>query len=312
MSAKERTRLAIPYLPPSMASVSVPLPSEHPDNNLTTRHSPPNFSKPFGSLGRSDTPHFTLHEFRKLQSSATSTPSFDSNHKRLRRKPSRRDLSTRRSARFTDGAPVTCKTSPLDPLPSHKLPSPFLPPPPSTPQYSTGAASFSLASTSSTLQSSPVRTPVPAESLYAEQWESAGGQSEAIRHKRKFPSIKHAKRLPHHAFRGWCVYAAVLDTGESDFAGDGRGEEIYVAQAGKESEPESAGGRTAGKETDGRRGRSVRFAGVRQETSSSGERSDSGGPRDTFTDSTYTLSKFKFPTPPNHIWASTFGTCASF
>ena len=112
------------------------------------------------------------------------------------------------------------------------------------------------------------------------------------------------------------MHAAVFDLGGGDI-GDFKdlGREAGVHRAGASSErdlrrePEAR----AGVESSGRKGRAVRFEGFESESSSEAEhsrtsetaRSDQG--REGTLTSSYSLSKFKFPAPPNHFSAGTFG-----
>jgi len=119
--------------------------------------------------------------------------------------------------------------------------------------------------------------------------------------KRKFPFAQ-AKRLPRRAVSAWCVYAAVIEQGV--------GKDLEVSDSTVESEPEAERDLEE-QRIEIRRGRSVRFAEIEKETSSGAEQSTSGEEKDGTTGSTFTLSKFKFPQPPGHTWAGTFGKVAS-
>lgn len=295
--------------PPRMTSATMPLLSEHPGINLTTRQSPPNFSKPFGSLSRQSHPHSTLDQFRKLEQPPPllSSPLIDFH--RLRRKPSRVDLTAKLFAAAPDRRPV-CGEAPLFSLFTLQNTSPSLhPPQPSTPQDYTSAASPSLTSTASTIQSSPAQSPHPAGSTF-EPWECEESfvLAQPIRYKRKFPSIKQPKRLPRRDQRSdWCVYAAIVGGGEGDI--DDHEGVANVLAVGIGEERESRGGAQAegAAEFGGRRDKSVRFAGIASESSSSVDNASSGEEKGVGSESTYTLSKFRFPTPPSYNWAGTFG-----
>lgn len=117
--------------------------------------------------------------------------------------------------------------------------------------------------------------------------------------KRKFPSFRTAKRLPRRAAADWYVYAAVIQT-EDEVGSFG----TQVA----ESDSDTPGDAYVKSRENAKRGRSVRFAGIADNASSGTEQTTSGEEKETTGGSTYSLSKFKFPTPPGFVtWADTFG-----
>ncbi|KAK5121112.1 hypothetical protein LTR85_005596 [Meristemomyces frigidus] len=301
-----------------MAAANIPLLSEYPGIDLTTRQSPPNFSKPFGSLRRQDASHFTFGEFRKLERSPALAPSPSVDCRRLRRKPSRADLSAKAFASARSQPPVRSEAPLFGLLTSQNSSSQLHPPLPSTPHDYTSAASPSLTSTASTIQSSPAHTPHPPGGSSFEPWESEESFElvQPVRYKRKFPSIKQAKRLPRRGDSSdWCVYAAVLggDSGSDDLESGGYGREAGVHAVETKAARELNGGAwaKAAAGAESRRGRSVRFAGIGNESESSGEQTSSSEEKEVADGSTYTLSNFKFPTPPGYNWAGTFGKTSS-
>ena len=275
----------------------MPLLGQHLEPNVTTR-SPRNFSKPFSSPSSPVTPH-SAHEFRDLEQLSSFTWRIpQSKSPPLRRKPSRLDLT----ASGDDGLRgvehlVTRGSATLAPLPRRQQELELAPsalPRQPTPQHRT-PTSPSLSSSITTLQSTPTHSPIVPGGADGE-WQSTGGVQ--VSSKRKFPFVL-AKRLPRRATREWCVYAAVIE---------GRPEGLDASNHSAESESESDSVQEA--ETQpvayGRE-RSVRFAGLERETLSGTEQSSSGEDKNTNAGSTYTLSKFKFPQPPGHTWAGTFG-----
>lgn len=126
---------------------------------------------------------------------------------------------------------------------------------------------------------------------------------EAIRTKRKFQHLRVAKRLPHYTahqseFEGvWEVHAAVLDVGA--FEADVVGERDGIHMTAPLSNPPHSASKV---------GRSVRFEDESARKAPQGVETKSASDADQSATSSYSLSKFKFPAPPGHNWAGTFGT----
>ncbi|KAF2765464.1 hypothetical protein EJ03DRAFT_207682 [Teratosphaeria nubilosa] len=282
----------------------------------STLGSPRNFSKPFGSPASSppprDSPYVTLHDFLHAQHEALPLLDLSPNQavRPLRRKSSRRDLSG-------DFLPATSHQASSRQLPRLRSPDsqalliPLPPLPPSTPQQHPSAASPSLSSTITTLQSTPTQTPVaqPGLDLPPSIEPACRVLLEPLRVKRKFPGPKPPKRLPRRAGDGgWLVFANVIGDSESVDHLQGHVQSVSVperprgglAARGRRPETESI---------EAKRDRSVRFAGIWSESDEgeSTDRSAQGQEKDATGDSTYTLSKFKFPTPPGYAWSGTFG-----
>jgi len=283
---------------PTIDPAAVPLMSPYPDPNVTTLERRPNFSKPFQPPSQPSSSHMTLHEIRQRQQQCRLAPSPDIDSHALRRKHSRRDFAG-------DVRPAVAIEAPVHPpapliVSSHPLPVP------STPQHHPAVTSPSLSSTGTTLQSTPTQTPpayLPTDNQRRRDVDIDDLVELKVRADRNFPYIKQAKRLPRRAAdNAWCVYAAVI--------GEGCEADIQPAAGVRLVESKlEAGGRVARPERRGpaRRDRSVRFAGVWSESDLDSEKTTSGEEKDTTRDSTYTISKFKFPTPPGYTWAGTFG-----
>ncbi|KAK0249362.1 hypothetical protein LTS09_015515 [Friedmanniomyces endolithicus] len=276
----------------------MPLHGEYSDHNVTTR-SPRNFSKPFTSLSSPTTPHsehgirdLEQHPFFSWQIPHSSSPP-------LRRKPSHVDLAATDYGKLSRGDVVTLASSRLVPIRGQQQQQNFAPTllPAFSPerQQLPAPKSPSLSSSITTLQSTPTYSPVLPGGGPLDQCQGAG--STPVSSKRKFPFAQ-AKRLPRRAVSAWCVYAAVIEQGV--------GKDLEVSDSTVESEPEAERDLEE-QRIEIRRGRSVRFAEIEKETSSGAEQSTSGEEKDGTTGSTYTLSKFKFPQPPGHTWAGTFG-----
>ncbi|KAH9835061.1 hypothetical protein Tdes44962_MAKER08597 [Teratosphaeria destructans] len=270
-----------------------------------------NFSKPFGSPAssppRRDSPYVTLHEFFHAQHEALPLLDLSPNPapRPLRRKSSRRDLSG-------DYSPANSHQASSPPLPRARSPDSqalLIPLPPSTPQQHPSAASPSLSSTITTLQSTPTQTPVAQPGLNLPSSSEAACRVflEPLRVKRKFPGPKPPKRLPRRADDGgWLVLASVI--GDRESVDHLQVQSVCVPErprgglAARGRRPESEG-------IKAKQDRSVRFAGIWSE-SDEGESTDrlaQGGGKDATGDSTYTLSNFKFPTPPGYARLGTFG-----
>lgn len=287
------------YCPVStIDTAEVPFMGPYLDPNVTTFESRRNFSKPFRLPSQPSSSHITIHEFQQRQQSPRLAPSPDVDSHILRRKNSLRHLAGDEGASVAVEAPL----HPPAPLIVSSQPLPA----PSTPQHHPAVTSPSLSSTGTTLQSTPTQTP-PAYLPTNNQRRRGIDVDELVglkvRTDRYFPHIKQAKRLPRRAVDNtWCVYAAVIR--ECDEADVQPVAGVHLVESKLE-----ASGRIARPERRGlaRRDRSVRFAGVWSESDLDSEKNTSGEEKDTTRDSTYTLSKFKFPTPPGYNWAGTFG-----
>jgi hypothetical protein len=294
-----------------MEPASLPLLGEHLDINLTTLALPRNFSKPFGSAEHPPSPQITLHEFRKRQQGPSLAPSPDFHVRPLRRKASSASLSSSvfaaeaREASVVRELPLVQSASSNDILPP--LPSLF----PTTPQQDGAAASPSLSSTVTTLPSTPTQTPsshcTDLRTQYSQEERVA--LVEPLQTKRKYPCTKQYKRLPRRADEAWRVYAAIVDE-----SGGGDGDEFERGPAaGAHASEAPRGGLVGGRRpraedgAGGKRDRSVRFAGIWTDSDVGSESLETPEEREHTADSTYTLSKFKFPTPPGYGWAGTFG-----
>ena len=133
------------------------------------------------------------------------------------------------------------------------------------------------------------------------------GLAEPVHSKRKFPSFKPAKQLPRRVSgEDWCVYAAIVKSegGDSEYCGSEVGGQ---ATDGGEAFAVHGGNSERGSDLHGKGGRSVRFAGIERGSSKGGEHPSSSEEHEGTGDSSYTLSKFKFPAPPSYAWVGTFG-----
>ncbi|KAK0363046.1 hypothetical protein LTR94_016931 [Friedmanniomyces endolithicus] len=269
----------------------MPLLGQYSDHNVTTR-SPRNFSKPFASLSSPTTPHseHEIHDLKRHPFFSWQTP--HSTSPPLRRKPSHIDLAATDYGKLSGADVVTLASSRLAPIrrqQQQQLEPALLPAfSPVQQQQLPTPKSPSLSSSITTLQSTPTYSPVPAGGGPFDQWQGAA-----------FTQVSSKpKRLPRRAVSAWCVYAAVIEQGiEKD---------LEVSDSTVESESEAERD-SEEQRIEVRRGRSVRFAEPKKETSSGAEQSTSGEEKDATTGSTYTLSNFKFPQPPGHAWAGSFG-----
>ncbi|KAK1823997.1 hypothetical protein LTR12_001530 [Friedmanniomyces endolithicus] len=290
------SRLTLPLAMPSPTSPHL---GQYLDHNVTTR-SPRNFSKPFASLSSPTTPH-SEHEIHDLErhSIFSSWQIPHSTSPPLRRKPSHIDLAATDYGQLSGADVVTLASSrlaPIRPQQQQQLAPALLPAfSPVQQQQLPTPRSPSLSSSITTLQSTPTYSPVLPGGGPFDQWQSAAFTQ--VSSKRKFPFTK-AKRLPRRAVSAWCVYAAVIEQGIE--------KEFEVSDSTVESESEAERDSEEQRIEVGR-GRSVRFAEPEKENSSGAEQSTSGEEKDATTGSTYTLSKFKFPQPPGHTWAGSFG-----
>ncbi|KAK3672732.1 hypothetical protein LTR78_007318 [Recurvomyces mirabilis] len=252
-----------------MSSEDMPLLEEHPPINVTTQQLPRNYSKPFLTPSPPIAPAEALYQFERGQSPPSVWPIPVEVYRPLRRKPSSSHLS---SAGTIQGG---VSERPLAPFSAEKGLQNLLPP--FTPSHFPSPSSPSLASTITTLQSTPSQSPAAYQADLDEELREEASQP--LFTKRKFPSFTQAKRLPRRASGEWYVYAAVIE---------GNAEAIHQEAVKK-------------------RARSVRLAGVDSEESDASAHSASGEEKDTTTQSTFTLSNFKFPAPSGKAWADTFG-----
>ena len=253
-------------------------------------------------LDHLDSPQLTLHDFHKFQRSPVLASSPELEYRRVRRKASSADLTTAQT-RYKDPAiynwPDDVVWTPSLILPrtphttSHSNFSPSsLNYRPLTPRPRTYTASPSLSSTVDTIQSSPFQTPVnPSRSrVEYEEDEQRVGFTEPIRTKRKFDSLKRAKRLPHSS---------------DNSAGQGELWEVYAEVFSLEEDIEQVG-----EQAVLRKGKSVRFeaasgkeASVSRTSVQELEEQRGGHPT-----SSVSLSRVDWPLPPSHDnWQGTFG-----
>ncbi|KAI7229769.1 hypothetical protein KC330_g7274 [Hortaea werneckii] len=286
-----------------MDSSTLPLLSWHLDVNLSSQPSTRNFSKPLCS---SPSPPRSTHsaelESRLFLPSPSFTSSNNTTNKYLKRKPSTRDLNARPSYFCPSGVQLAEKSSPRSGSTTEERGTPSQPPLPSTPTYPSSIPSPSLTSTISTLQSSVLGTPVPVGCgpQRGYQW-SASREEAPVRYKRKFPNIKQAKRLPRQRASGgeWCVYAAV------DAGGDYKPQinldektSLPTTCSKSESAFKAAIPTTGSRTADRRASFDHDSPSITEATKTSGHRT---------ADSTFSISKFKFPAPPSRDWIGTFG-----
>lgn len=277
-----------------MGSSTLPLLGWHLDVNLSSQPYTRNFSKPFCS---SPSPPRSTHsaelESRHFLPSPSFTSSNNNTNKYLKRKPSTRDLNATPSYFCPNGVRLAESSSPHSGSATEERGTPSPPPLPSTPTYPSSIPSPSLISTISTLQSSVIGTPVPVGCgpQRNSQW-SASREEAPVRYKRKFPNIKQAKRLPRQrASSGeWCVYAAV-DTGGGYKPQINLDEKTSLPTTCSKSE-------SVFKQADRRASFDHNSPSITKATKTSGHRT---------ADSTFSISKFKFPAPPNRDWIGTFG-----
>lgn len=260
-------------------------------------------------------PCLTLHDYRKLQQSPYLDCSPSPEQKRLRRKASRADLAARPIDAGSGGGPGTRVKLAQSSPPPQLHPSPLLRAFPSTPQPHQSATSPSLSSSITTASSSPAYTPLPAETWPPGHWTGSGGfeLAEPIRVKRKYPNFTPAKRLPHHdgSGSGWRIYAAI---------GHGIGDQVSTGLDSIGS-AKGIGSGDSGRGTaevslklqlQAKRGRSVRFAGISPESDFAIEATETSEAKEATGDSSFSLSKFKFPAPPSSKgWAGTLGKSRS-
>lgn len=289
----------------------------------------------FGPHHRPDTPQLTLHDYHKFQQSPLLSGSPDSERRRVRRKPSVANFAPTPPAHA--GFPWTSHSGSPHFIHSFAHPSLLLsslPPPPVTPRPRPTTASPSLSSTVTTLQSTPTHTPVFRGGSHFEQRRvnDRVELTEPIRTKRKFDSLKQAKRLPRRADAGggssggehdeqsgelWKVYAAVFEP-----SAEYQGFEEELVDLNEQSD-EQAWLQPAPLFTDYAASPEDRRHRIHSEAPPA-DANDQGPANDlTTTDSawsreekettatsSYSLSRFQFPVPPGQDnWTGTFGQC---
>lgn len=260
-------------------------------------------------------PALNLHDLHKFQQSPALSSTPELGHRHVRRKQSSIDLA--RSARPpADPEPNEAWTPTLI-LPCQNSLHHSLPPSahrpqqhPFTPRQRAYTASPSLSSTVTTLQSTPTQTPLCRRDSLSDHAldENGSGSSEPIRTKRKFDSLRRAKRLPRHSSSSgigevWQVYAEVFDAADQ------------VAPVTRDVAAESEAAAFVREEAALKKGRSVRFQGIGSEdsqkscepvensaeASSSGEEEENSG-------SPSVLKRANWPLPPlRDNWTGTFG-----
>ncbi|KJX94605.1 hypothetical protein TI39_contig4173g00039 [Zymoseptoria brevis] len=282
-------------------------------------------SRSAASLPHQESPHLSLHDYHKWQHSPLLSHSPELEYKKVRRKSSIADLSASPQQGDFQWAPSSNLPPSLHSFSQRDLPPRFHPHPPTTPTTRTYPASPSLSSTVTTLQSTPTHTPILRDDTHFVQRRIDEGTAlkEPLRTKRKFDSLKKAKRFPRQAASGnsgsldgglWEVYAAVFDVSEEQ---GGIAEESVGIEEDLEASPEQQIQRAENLThayPAGRAERSVRFEGVDTKsrggfhstsTSSSATRQLEKDPTAT---SIYSLSKFEFPAPPGlDNWTRTTG-----
>lgn len=270
-------------------------------------------SKTMGSdvpLVRQDTQQLMSQAYRTWQCSPADSACPEPEERRVRRKPSIQNLTGRSALSAFSWTPSSI------PPPSNHISGPHdshlqqL----STPRPRTYTASPSLSSTITTLQSTPTHTPILRRCSFDEPRRlfDQGEPEGPVATKRKYPSVKHARRLPRRQADSqgsqnsgiYKVYAAVFD-----ISGDQGG---LSEESNKVDENDSL----TQAAPNSRRDRTVRFTGIDKRRSDSTSRALSSGTskhhRDQTATSSYSLSKFEFPAPPNRDnWASARGKFSS-
>lgn len=276
----------------------------------------------------------TLHDYHKLQQSPHLPASPDFDNRRVRRKPSVANLVV---APAQEGFPWT-STSASPHLIHSSAPHPLLlsslPPPPTTPRPRANTASPSLSSTVTTLQSTPTHTPVLRGGSNFEQrrLNERIELKEPLRTKRKFDSLKKAKRLPRRADGGggasgqqsierdgaiWQVYAAVFEPSavyqdfDEDLSEQSSGQSWLQPAPlfAHQSQPPNAKTRTVRfRETDPTADPQAPGATAAAAAESTTPSTWSREKEEATATSSYSLSKFQFPAPPGQDnWSGTFG-----
>lgn len=290
-----------------------------------------------GHLQRTGTPQLTLHDFHKCQQSPLLSNPPEYEHRSVKRRP-----SVNTFAGHPANAPFSWAARPaspplIRPLPPRDQFASVLPHPhphlSTTPRLQHNTTSPSLSSTVTTLQSTPTHTPIlrGGSSFERRGLDDRRELVEPLRAKRKFPSLKRAKRLPHPADgsgRGggigggsgsssssraendlWEVYAAVFDP-PVELGGDivsgtrrateDREERVFEAPQDVRGAKEVRF--ATGEVLDGSAGGYLHAADGSSKSTHPHQNQEPAGT------SSYSLSKFEFPVPPGHDnWAGTFG-----
>lgn len=244
---------------------------------------------------------------------------------RLRRKPTAIFVGGEHGHRLDTGA---WAHSPDTEVPFAHIGSPpqalssLLPLPPSTPSPRLPAGSPSLSSSGSTVQSSPTLTPTGAFGSYFIEHVRDGTQSSAaVSGSFGKSGLRRAKRLPHQVQDLWEVHAVVASSEQQRSAaqqavvqhqhpiepGAEHRERAAAQAAGREGRLASFGERrdpATKKHATRRRGKGVRFRGVSSESASREGSLRRSQKEET---SSYSLSKYRFPSPPIRDTAETFG-----
>lgn len=130
---------------------------------------------------------------------------------------------------------------------------------------------------------------------------------EPIRTKRRFTSLKQAKRLPHREGGLWEVHATVTDLGRADFRGHSSADSTEY-ESSKDLDTWSQVSETPSDQpsehTSRPKQRTVRFEGLSSTFASS--RNSKSLEKDLT--SSFSLSRFQFPEPPSCGWQGTFGS----
>lgn len=261
------------------------------------------------ALARPATPHTVGDEHRRFHQSPAFSASPELDYRRVRRKRSLVNLA--RSPAEEDWlSHVPSRDYPqqtlLHSFAAHELlPFPFRPAP-TTPQPRQALGSPSLSSTVTTLQSTPNHTPI-LRGGSLEHWRTTdrSALTEPIRAKRKFSTLRQARRLPRSADGGgggaddglWQVYAAVFDP-LTDYTGDLDSAVHSAKEVAVDPIPGLSGGRV------------VRFeegigATARPPLTISSSRQARLRKEETTASSSFALSRFAFPVPPGHDnWSS--------
>ncbi len=306
--------------PSYVAVPNDPLYARYPERNLT-RYGLHTNTNPADGLAQPYspplTPQLTLHRYHRYQNSPVLSSSPDLDDRRVRRKQSHAQLAPEHSDVQQLQTPSTSSFRSLNSSPTQSFSLPFAPPPTFTPVAISRAAQLpSLSSTIDTLRSTPTHTPTQHGGSSLERSESFEriALAEPLRSKRKFSTIKPAKRLPHpttlRSPEEWRVHAVIVDpdhvdatTGDLDRFEQTEGERptvpsipqaIRYGSLHEKDEPHFGG----------RKGRSVRFEDIANQRSTGASHKSrsvkSSEGKDPSLSSTFSLSKFVFPEPPGY------------
>lgn len=267
-------------------------------------------------LIRQDTPQLTLHNYRRWQYSPALSTSPELDYRRVRRKPSIQNLTGRSAHSAFSWTPSSIPPLPIDSFSARD--SPLQLQQPSTPRPRTYTASPSLSSTITTLQSTPTHTPILRGSSLDER-RSDLGQGEPggpIGTKRKYPPVQQPRRFPRRPTDGHYrgahkVYAAVFD--------------LPPEQGGPSKQPNISAKHQLNSRAAlaNKRDRTVRFAEFdshrdnhiinRHDSINSSTGSEQPLHRcEQNATSSFSLSKFEFPAPPNKDnWAGALGMASN-